>query len=35
MAVGMAKQSNVDVVTYVRAGRFNYFDHGGAELIED
>jgi FdhD protein len=35
MAVAMAKQSNVDVVTYVRAGRFNYFDHGGAELIED
>ena len=35
MAVGMAKQSHIDVVTYVRAGRFNYFDHGGAELIED
>jgi FdhD protein len=35
MAVGMAKQSHIDVVTYVRGGRFNYFDHGGAELIED
>lgn len=35
MAVGMAKQSHIDVVTYVRGGRFNYFDHGGAELVED
>ena len=39
MAVAMAKQSNIDVVTYVRGGRFNYFDHGARtirirELIE-
>ncbi len=35
MAIAMAKQSNVDVVTYVRSGRFDYFDHGGTELLED
>jgi FdhD protein len=34
MAVGMAKQSGIDVVTYVRGGRFNYFPHGGAEMVE-
>jgi len=35
MAVAMAKQSGIDVITYVRAGRFNYFPHGGAELTEE
>ncbi len=35
MAVAMAKQSNIDVVTYVRAGRFNYFNNGGTELRQD
>jgi FdhD protein len=35
MAVAMAKQSGIDVITYVRAGRFNYFPHGGTELTEE
>ncbi|MGO9568028.1 MAG: formate dehydrogenase accessory sulfurtransferase FdhD [Desulfomonilaceae bacterium] len=35
MAVAMAKQSMIDVITYVRAGRFNYFPHGGTELSEE
>jgi FdhD protein len=35
MAVAMAKQSKIDVITYVRAGRFNYFPHGGTELTEE
>jgi FdhD protein len=35
MAELMAKQAGVDLVTYVRGGRFNYFPHGGVELIED
>jgi len=35
MAVAMAKQSGIDVITYVRAGRFNYFPHGGTELSEE
>lgn len=35
MAVAMAKQSEIDVITYVRAGRFNYFPHGGTELTEE
>lgn len=34
MAVAMAKQSGIDVVTYVRGGRFNYFPHGAAEMLE-
>lgn len=34
MAVGMAKQQGIDVVTYVRGGRFNYFPHGAVELTE-
>jgi FdhD protein len=34
MAVNMAKQSGIDVVTYVRGGRFNYFPHGGADMVE-
>jgi len=34
MAVAMARQSHIDVVTYVRADRFNYFSHSGAELVE-
>jgi FdhD protein len=35
LAVFMAEQSGIDVVTYVRAGRFNYFSHGGVELVQD
>jgi FdhD protein len=34
LAVAMAAQSGIDVITYVRGGRFNYFPHGGIELIE-
>jgi FdhD protein len=34
VAIAMAKQQQIDVATYVRAGRFNYFSHGAAELIE-
>jgi FdhD protein len=34
MAVSMAKQAGIDVITYVRAGRFNYFAHGAVELLE-
>jgi len=33
MAVGMANQQGIDVITYVRGGRFNYFPHGAVELI--
>lgn len=32
MAVAMAQRDGIDVVTYVRAGRFNYFSHGGVLL---
>jgi FdhD protein len=35
MAVAMANQSGIDVITYVRGGRFNYFPHGGTELSEE
>lgn len=35
MAVNMAQQSGIDVITYVRAGRFNYFSNGGVQLIND
>jgi len=34
MAVSMAKESGIDVVTYVRAGRFNYFPHGAVNLMQ-
>lgn len=34
LAVAMAAQSGIDVITYVRGGRFNYFPHGGIELVE-
>jgi len=34
VAIAMAKQQEIDVATYVRAGRFNYFAHGGADLVE-
>ncbi len=33
-AIAMAKQQQIDVATYVRAGRFNYFAHGGAHVVE-
>jgi FdhD protein len=33
LAVKMAKQSGIDVVTYVRAKRFDYFPHGACELV--
>ncbi|MBI5250899.1 MAG: formate dehydrogenase accessory sulfurtransferase FdhD [Desulfomonile tiedjei] len=32
MAVGMAKQLHIDVITYVRAGRFNYLPHGATTI---
>jgi FdhD protein len=32
MAVAMGEQSGIDVITYVRGGRFNYFSHGGVKL---
>lgn len=35
MAVSMAQQSSIDVITYVRAHRFNYFSNGGVALIND
>jgi FdhD protein len=34
LAVSMAGQSRIDVITYVRAGRFNYFSHG-ATIFHD
>lgn len=34
LAVQMGKQSRVDVVTYVRGQRFNYFPHGATEIVE-
>ncbi len=34
LAIAMAKQSGIDVVTYVRAQRFNYFPHGACQLNE-
>jgi FdhD protein len=33
-AVSMAKQQGIDIITYVRGGRFNYFPHGAVELVE-
>ncbi|MBI5570349.1 MAG: formate dehydrogenase accessory sulfurtransferase FdhD [Desulfomonile tiedjei] len=35
LAVSIARQSRIDVVTYVRGGRFNYFPHGGADLSQE
>ena len=35
LAVNMAKQSGIDVFTYVRGGRFNYFSHGATQLSVD
>jgi FdhD protein len=35
MAVGMARVSGIDVVTYVRGGRFNYFSFGAVNLVEE
>jgi len=35
MAMAMAQQFRVDVVTYVRGGRFNYFHHGAVNLVQD
>jgi FdhD protein len=35
LAVNMAKQSGIDVFTYVRGGRFNYFSHGAVDLCVD
>ncbi len=35
VAIATAKQQQIDVATYVRAGRFNYFPHSAIELIED
>lgn len=32
-AVNMARQVNVDIVTYARAGKYNYFNHGGTNLV--
>jgi FdhD protein len=33
LAMKMASQSGIDVVTYVRARRFNYFSHGACRLV--
>jgi FdhD protein len=33
LAVNMAVNSKIDVITYVRAGRFNYFGNGAVELV--
>jgi FdhD protein len=35
VAIATAKAQRIDVATYVRGGRFNYFSHGGADLSED
>ncbi len=35
MAIRLAQQCSIDVVTYVRASRFNYFSNGGVILIDD
>lgn len=35
MAAQLAAQCAIDVVSYVRAHRFNYFSNGGVELIAD
>ena len=35
LAMSMAKQCAIDVVTYVRARRFNYFSHGACSLINE
>jgi FdhD protein len=35
LALHLARQSSIDLVTYVRAGKFNYFGHGGVRLVED
>ena len=35
LAVNMARQSGIDVFTYVRGGRFNYFSHGAIHLSVD
>lgn len=32
-AVSMAMQSGLDIVTYARAGRFNFFNHGSTRII--
>ncbi|MEJ2717329.1 MAG: formate dehydrogenase accessory sulfurtransferase FdhD [Deltaproteobacteria bacterium] len=34
VAIATAKQQHIDVATYVRAGRFNYFSHGATELVQ-
>ena len=33
LAVNMAVNSKIDVITYVRGGRFNYFHNGAVELV--
>ncbi len=35
MALRLAEQCSIDVATYVRAGRFNYFSHHGVELVAE
>lgn len=32
-ALNMARQANLDLVTYARADRFNFFGHGATEII--
>jgi len=32
LAVAMAKESGIDVITYVRGGRFNFFGHGATRF---
>ncbi len=35
MAVALAKQVSIDIVSYVKGNRFNYFPFGGTELLND
>ena len=35
MAVALAKQVSIDIVSYVKGNRFNYFSFGGTELIDE
>jgi len=34
-AVNMARQVNLDIVTYAKAGRFNFFSHGAVNIIPE
>jgi FdhD protein len=34
LAINSAKRSSIDVITYVKGRKFNYFNHGGIDLVE-